>query len=314
MMRRLLEAGANVDTTDSLGKTALMEAVRRGNGKAARLLLQFGASTNRVGPDGRTLLMYAAAGKDVDLARKLLLGEASVYQRDNQGRTVLHYAAASGSPDMVRLLLTAGADVQASDRNGLQPIDSAMKNPNKQAIIDILVTAGGSSEPQEETEVAQEEQEAEETPEETSEDAPTPSEIDSIDLGASKAEKPKETSRTASSATTGSEVEQADTPQEVSLYPANKRSSPSAKEVSLSLVNRSENRMEIIWIDTEGRPVSLGMIEPGQRRSYATNAAYYFIIRNEAGEDIYEYRTTGKKTQSWNFGGRQGENNKGKKD
>lgn len=315
-MRRLLEAGAYVDATDSPGKTALMEAVSRGNGDAARLLLQFGASTNRVGPDGRTLLMYAAEGKDVDLARQLLLGEASVYQRDNKGQTVLHYAAASGSPEMVRLLLTAGADVQASDRNGLQPIDSAMENPNKDAIIDILVTAGatppGSSTPsetKEETEVAQAEQEAEEA----AEDTPTPSEIDSIDLQAGGTEEPEETSQTASSAAAGSEEEQAESSKPETLYPANKRSSPSSKEVTLSLVNHSENQMEIIWINTEGRPVSLGTIEPGQRRSYSTNAAYYFIIRNEAGEDIYEYRTTGQKSQSWDFGTRQGEADKGTK-
>ena len=82
VVSELIDAGADVDETDSQGETALHKAVRLGNQSATRALLEHSAGVNVA---------------------------------DNIGMTPLHWATLTGSREMVELLLEHGANVDAGD-------------------------------------------------------------------------------------------------------------------------------------------------------------------------------------------------------
>jgi ankyrin repeat protein len=61
MLARLLDAKADVNTTDAAGDTLLMAAVRAESPDAVRLLLERGAKVNAADPDvAQTALSWAA--------------------------------------------------------------------------------------------------------------------------------------------------------------------------------------------------------------------------------------------------------------
>lgn len=67
MVKALIEAGADVDAPDRLGKTPLMESIH-GEPELVRLLLQAGADPNREGPDGFSALELARYYHSDDIA------------------------------------------------------------------------------------------------------------------------------------------------------------------------------------------------------------------------------------------------------
>lgn len=62
--KMLLDYGADVNTKDKSGETALTQAVRRSNAAMTELLLQAGADANYVLPDGTTALQLAIRNND----------------------------------------------------------------------------------------------------------------------------------------------------------------------------------------------------------------------------------------------------------
>ncbi|MEM7364014.1 MAG: ankyrin repeat domain-containing protein [Pseudomonadota bacterium] len=111
----LLAAGADPDSTDSRGRWAIMEAVRRDN-RSLRLLLEHGASVDVRSSDGTTALHFAAASNNVVAARLLVEAGAEVNVEDESGIRPLH--AAGASPDVAKLLLAAGAEAESEDHEG----------------------------------------------------------------------------------------------------------------------------------------------------------------------------------------------------
>ncbi len=136
VVRALLNAGADPSRAMKWGATPLMSAK---SGAAARLLLEAGASVNVVTlPNkagmsaGKTALMYAAERGNVELAAVLLEYGADMRPRDEEGCNALMLAAWNEKSEMARLLLDAGADV------GL--VEAALLNDHAQA--QILLAAG----------------------------------------------------------------------------------------------------------------------------------------------------------------------------
>ncbi len=64
-LRTQLQAGANVNTTDALGRSALMHAAREGHLQAVFLLLDFGADPQLQDAAGRTATDHAQAHPDI---------------------------------------------------------------------------------------------------------------------------------------------------------------------------------------------------------------------------------------------------------
>jgi hypothetical protein len=62
VIKLLLGHGADIDATDDLGETALMEAAKRGYLDAVRLLVDEGADKSLVSSENKTALVYAREG------------------------------------------------------------------------------------------------------------------------------------------------------------------------------------------------------------------------------------------------------------
>ena len=114
----LLYASANVRATTRIGGyTPLLIASRNGNAEMIGALLAGGADANSMTTNGTTALMLAAAAGKVDAVRALLAKGASVNAKENvKGETALTFAAAFGRTDVVRELTAHHADVSVTTK------------------------------------------------------------------------------------------------------------------------------------------------------------------------------------------------------
>jgi uncharacterized protein len=165
VLRRLLDAGADVATTDASGDTLLMAAARAGNVAAVELLCDHGAAANAADPQyGHTALMWAVRRNDTAITRLLLTRGATIEahtrvgekpaarppgagggshgvgivrsgvppQGEQQptpgGMTPLLFAARDGLLDAAKLLVEGGANVNTPDPNGITPLVMALTN------------------------------------------------------------------------------------------------------------------------------------------------------------------------------------------
>ena len=146
VLKMLLDHGADVNTKEAGGRTALMPATWQGDVDRVKLLLDRGADVNAKDGNGKTVLMMAADGavyitysnngplateeavrQRMDIVKMFLARRADVNAKDSQGNTALLIAAQKGVlGDMVRLLLDHGADVNASDSGGSTPLYKAI--------------------------------------------------------------------------------------------------------------------------------------------------------------------------------------------
>lgn len=148
VLKLLLDAGADVESANGEGQTALMAVARTGNVDAARLLIRRGANVNaREGWGGQTALMWAAAQGHPAMIRLLIRHGADVNARatvrdwqrrvtaegrpkdmNRGGFTPLLYAAREGCVECARELLRGGADINLPDPDGVTPLILALLN------------------------------------------------------------------------------------------------------------------------------------------------------------------------------------------
>jgi ankyrin repeat protein len=124
MVRRLLSAGAAVNSTVENGTTALVAAAKWGAAGIATELLQAGAAVHTADDDGVTALMWAACAGAPEVMQVLLQAGAATDAVDTSGDTVLHQAVTLGQAYaymppavhelVVATLLEAGASVSAN--------------------------------------------------------------------------------------------------------------------------------------------------------------------------------------------------------
>jgi ankyrin repeat protein len=150
VLKLLLEAGADAESPNLDGQTALLAVARTGNVEAARLLLEFGAKVDaREKWGGQTALMWASARRHPEMMKLLISkgadvnarGTARNYQRhvtaegrpknlDSGGFTPMLYAARENCAACVQVLLDHGADIDLPDPDGVTPLHLAVMNAN----------------------------------------------------------------------------------------------------------------------------------------------------------------------------------------
>lgn len=145
-VRRLLAAGAPVDSADSLGTTALHHAVQRGRAgrRIAFALLDAGAGPGRPDRSGNTPLIEAALRGDVELVRVMLAAPCRADHRNRRGETALTSAVAWRHRGVVRELLRAGVDPNIADRRGGTALMLAAMRGDM-ATADRLLRAGAKA-------------------------------------------------------------------------------------------------------------------------------------------------------------------------
>src|SRR5205085_12027382 len=175
-LKALLDAGADVESPNREGQTALMTVARTSRVDAAEVLLAHGARIDaREQWRGQTALMWAAAQSQPEMVRFLVAHGADVNARSTVnitanamfttaapvdwpsnvsaepragyrapgGLTPLLYAAREGCVDCVKALVEGKANVDLQDPEGVTPLIMAITNMHFDAAA-ILIKAGAN--------------------------------------------------------------------------------------------------------------------------------------------------------------------------
>ena len=112
-VKQLLKQGADVNTKDEDGRTALMEAVGSiniGCTETVRTLIDAGADVNAKNKNGSTALMWAVIFPRTEVVKALIDAGADVNAKNKYGETALMSAESSGHTDTAEALIDAGND------------------------------------------------------------------------------------------------------------------------------------------------------------------------------------------------------------
>ncbi len=137
--RRMLAAGADINSSDGDGATLLMMACHAGNLPMVLALIDAGAEVNASDERGWTPLMKAAYNAELDrgfpdVAQALIDAGANVEMPISYGIRPLMLAAGYGETAVVETLLKAGADVMARNDGGL----TALMMVKQKHYVDVI--------------------------------------------------------------------------------------------------------------------------------------------------------------------------------
>ncbi len=136
----LLAAGADPNTRDADGKTALMECVRYETWAEGCMdvLLRYGADPNLQDDAGKTALILACRERHDKAMQRLLQHGAQVNIQEVQGFSPITYAAKQGDVKALSLLLAHGADADLPCTTGATPIMVACEKGHAEAVRILL--------------------------------------------------------------------------------------------------------------------------------------------------------------------------------
>jgi ankyrin repeat protein len=115
-----------------------------GEPRVVEALLSAGADVNATDTVSRSALSWAAEEGDIDIVQLLLKGKADVRNTtENSKYTPLHFAAMKGNKAVVVLLLDAKAEINARNKSGETPLKLALSNDHKE-VGEVLRDRGGT--------------------------------------------------------------------------------------------------------------------------------------------------------------------------
>ena len=137
----LLEGGADVNTVNTYGDTALKCAAFHGCHKCLEILLQAGANVNVKNYEGHTALIAAATNGHLSCVQSLIQAGSKVNSTDGEMNTALISAAKCGQRHCIEYLLKAGADVNGINRFGYTALLYSAEDGDLEC-VKLLVKAG----------------------------------------------------------------------------------------------------------------------------------------------------------------------------
>jgi len=137
----LLNNGANVNTCNQKGDSALHAAASSSSKDAVKLLVHGGANIRAVNAKGENPLHIAARSGDFRSVKCLLQAKAQVREVCSEGKTALHEACLHGTRELVKLLIEHKANVNAASGSGMSCFECALRRKNL-SIIDELTDNG----------------------------------------------------------------------------------------------------------------------------------------------------------------------------
>lgn len=147
-VRRLIDAGADVNATDDSQQSAYLIATSEGHLDLLELTLRHGADVRALDRFNGTGLIRAAERGHADVVGRLLQTDIDVDHINNLGWTALHEAIILGQytqryVDTVRLLVAGGADATLpSQRDGIAPLQLA-RDKNYYEVATTIEAATG---------------------------------------------------------------------------------------------------------------------------------------------------------------------------
>lgn len=135
-VKKLLNNGCDINSTDSSGYTALHYAARNNHIDIVRFLISNGACVNcttRAG--GETPLHRAAYMGNLEIIQLLVSNGGSVLLQNNDGQTCLHKACQRDHYEIVRFILTYEPKVKfIKDKKSQLPVDYCSKSNIKELL------------------------------------------------------------------------------------------------------------------------------------------------------------------------------------
>ncbi|MGI9625895.1 MAG: ankyrin repeat domain-containing protein, partial [Longimicrobiales bacterium] len=145
-VKRLVDAGADVDGAQGDGMTGLHWAASNGDVEVLRILLESGADLEagtRLG--GHTPLHIASRVGHGDIVGQLVEAGADVGARTTTGATALHFAASSDNETALSALIEGGAEVDAREPQWEQTPLMFAGALGRAAAISILLEHGADA-------------------------------------------------------------------------------------------------------------------------------------------------------------------------
>ncbi len=133
--------GFEIEDDAQLASLILLRAAIKGKGKLVAVLLEYGADINTTNNAGKTALMLAAESGYKDIVRYLIEMKAEIDLQDKQGYTALFLAVHTGNSEIVTLLLNAGSDIQIKSNYGNTPLILAA-DAGHDEIVELLIDQG----------------------------------------------------------------------------------------------------------------------------------------------------------------------------
>ena len=136
----LIENGADVNSVDFEGWSALSYAINNGDIEIAKLLL-----TNKAKIKGELLLAIKSPiiESRIDMMKLLIDNKANINYTDDDGFTPLNIAIETGNMETAKLLITNGADVNSLMQDGVSLIGYAIAQ-NNMDLLQILIENGAN--------------------------------------------------------------------------------------------------------------------------------------------------------------------------
>ncbi|XP_028645654.1 ankyrin repeat domain-containing protein 35 isoform X2 [Grammomys surdaster] len=128
----LLQHGANEDAVDAENRSPLHWAASSGCASSVLLLCDHEAFLDVLDNDGRTPLMIASLGGHAAICSQLLQRGARVNVTDKDDKSALILACEKGSAEVAELLLSHGADAGAVDSLGHSALHYALHTQDKE--------------------------------------------------------------------------------------------------------------------------------------------------------------------------------------
>ena len=146
VVKLLIDAGADLETTNKRLCTPLLYACEKGSQPIVKMLVEAGAEVRCAPQDGHPCLTIAAGFGHIETVRYLVgVPQVDVSHKEEGGYTALLAAAENCQKraDVVEVLIDAGSDIEAKlgERDGRSPLLVASECGNLRA-VEVLVRAG----------------------------------------------------------------------------------------------------------------------------------------------------------------------------
>lgn len=150
-VKKLISDGADVNATDSSGRTALVEAAWGGHTEVVKYLIEKGADVNTCDNAGYTALMRASEEGHTAVVSTLVQKGADVNICGKvRGTTALMLAAEQGHIKPLEILIEHGAKVNAIDQYEETAMARAYRT-NQLKAAEYLESKGGRGKPERNT-------------------------------------------------------------------------------------------------------------------------------------------------------------------
>ena len=143
VVKKLIDAGVEINVADSGGWTPLMTALGNSNYEIADFLIKRGANVDfKETNDGEPAMFMAVGSASIRRVKYLISKGANVNERNRSGMTPIfllnQYKELAA---IVSALIEAGADVNARDEHG-KSVLSYFKERSETEVINLLIANG----------------------------------------------------------------------------------------------------------------------------------------------------------------------------